>query len=181
MNSFSVQAGDYAPFHAGYVRLMQDEKDITAKLEAQKKEFLEYISSLSDDDGNHTYAPAKWTIKQVIQHIIDAERIFAFRLLAMSRGEQQPIPGFDQDDYANAVDVTHRSLKDLHQEFSTVRDATLSLVNALQPDQLTRTGIVGGYPLTARAVPFILAGHLEHHLVVLRDRYGVTSLHAVTR
>lgn len=173
MNQFAIQPDDYyPPFHAGYVSLMKDQ-DIVSKLHSQRNSFLELIDSIPEDKGNYAYAPGKWTIKQVIQHIIDAERIFAFRLLAMSRGELQPIPGFEQDDYVAAVDVSDRTLADQRQEFASVRDATLTLVNSISTVEAGRRGTVSGHPLTARAVPYIMAGHLEHHVRVFNDRYGL--------
>lgn len=167
---FSVQPGDCAPFHEGYVRLMQD-RDIVEVLHEQRTTFAAIIAAISEEQGNTTYAPGKWTIKELIQHVIDSERIFAFRLLAISRGEQQPIPGFEQEEYAAAIDVSRRKPGDQHAEFLTVRDATLSLVHSISPDEAMRKGIVSGHPLTTRAIPFIMAGHLEHHIRILKDRY----------
>ena len=173
MTRFEVQPGDYPPFHREYVSLTQD-REIVALLQAQKHVFLQLIGSLPQSRGDETYAPGKWTIKQVIQHIIDAERVFAFRLLAMSRGEQQNIRGFDQDKYLAHVDVQARTLADQYREFETVRDATLSLMYSLSQAEADRVGRVSDHPLAARAVPYIIAGHLEHHLHVLRERYGVS-------
>lgn len=173
MNQFDIQPDDYyPPFHAGYVSLMKDQ-DIVAILHTQRNAFLELVDAIPEDKGDYAYASGKWTIKQVIQHIIDAERIFTFRLLAMSRGEQQPIPGFEQDDYVAAVDVSGRTLADQHREFASVRDATLTLVNSITTIEASRRGTVSGHPLTARAVPYIMAGHIEHHVRVLNDRYGL--------
>jgi len=173
VNQFVIQPEDYyPPFHAGYVALMKDQ-DIVAVLHDQRNAFLDLVSAIPEEKGDYAYASGKWTIKQVIQHIIDAERIFAFRLLAMSRGEQQPIPGFEQDDYVTAVDVSGRTLEDQYREFASVRDATLTLVHSISAAEAGRRGTVSGHSLTARAVPYIMAGHLEHHLRVLNDRYGL--------
>ena len=170
-----MQPGDYyAPFHEGYVQLMKDQ-DVVDILHRQRKSFAELISSIPDEKADSAYGPGKWTVKQVIQHVIDTERIFAFRLLAMSRGEQQPIPGFEQDDYVKAVDVSGRGLQDQRKEFETVRDATLTLVHSISPEEAVRHGIVSGYPLTARALPFIMAGHVEHHIRVLKEKYGLNG------
>jgi hypothetical protein len=109
----------------------------------------------------------------MIQHVIDTERVFAFRLLAMSRGEQQPIPGFEQDEYASAIDVSGRSFEDQRREFLSVRDATMTLVTSIDETQAARQGTVSGHPLRARAIPFIIAGHLMHHVGILHSKYGL--------
>lgn len=147
--------------------------DIVEALDRQRDTFADFISSIPEEKADYAYEPGKWTVKQVIQHIVDAERIFAFRLLAMSRGEKQPIPGFEQDDYAAAVDVSDRNLKDQRREFESARDATLTLVHSISPKESERQGIVSGYPLTARALPFIMVGHIEHHVRVLKDLYDL--------
>jgi uncharacterized damage-inducible protein DinB len=169
---YTVQPGDYAPFHAGYVELVKDQ-DIVDYIRRQGEIVATFLDRLTEEQGNFAYAPGKWTVKEVIQHVIDAERIFAFRMLAMSRGEQQPIPGFDQDAYAAAVDVTGRTVKDLREEFISVRKATYTLLQSLHKEALERRGTVSSHPLAAGAVPYILAGHLEHHLRCLRDLYGL--------
>ena len=172
MTTFIVQPGDYAPFHEGYVSLVKDE-EIMDYLHQQGDAFAEFLGNLPKDKEDFAYADGKWTVKQLVQHVIDTERIFAFRLLALSRGEQQPIPGFEQEDYADAVDVSGRSFEDQRKEFLSARDATLTLVNSISPDEAARRGTVSGYPLVARAVPHIIAGHLEHHLRVLHTKYGL--------
>ena len=172
MTTFIVQPGDCAPFHEGYVSLVKDE-EIMDYLHQQGDAFAEFLATLPKDKEDFAYADGKWTVKQLVQHVIDTERIFAFRLLAVSRGEQQPIPGFEQEDYADAVDVSGRSFEDQRKEFLSARDATLTLVNSISPDEAARRGTVSGHPLAARAVPYIIAGHLEHHLRVLHTKYGL--------
>jgi hypothetical protein len=172
VNSVTLGSNDYAPYHYDYIKLVQ-EKDILPFLRKQHMQFGNMISAIPEHKGNWAYASGKWSVKQVLQHIIDTERIFSFRLLALSRGEQQHIPGFEQDDYANAVDVTERSIKDLQQEFDAVRRSTISLVESLKPEYLERRGIVNGDPVLAGALPFILAGHVEHHIGVLTSKYDL--------
>lgn len=170
MSTFNVHQGDCAPFHQDYVDLVKDEK-IAEYLRHQGDVFAEFLATLPQEKEDYAYEDGKWTVKQMIQHLIDSERVFAFRLLAVSRGEQQPIPGFEQDDYAAAVDVSGRRLEDQRREFLSVRDAMLTLVNSISPEEASRRGIVSGHPLTARAVPYIVAGHLEHHIKVLHNKY----------
>jgi hypothetical protein len=172
MTRFTVHPGDYAPFHDDYVQLTKD-KDIVPFLEQQGRDFVALLSSIPDTMEDYSYASGKWTVRQLVQHVIDTERIFAFRLLAMCRGEQQPIPGFEQEDYAAAVDVSGRSFNDQCREFESVRNATLTLVYSVSETESARKGTVSGHPLAARALPFIIAGHVEHHLNILKSRYSL--------
>lgn len=172
MSGSDIQPTDCAPYHFAYVQRVRD-KNITDFLHAQKAVFSDMIAALPEAQGNFAYAPGKWTIKQVIQHVIDTERIFAFRLLALARGEQQPIPGFEQEEYAAAVDVSGRTLKQQRDEFDAVRMATQTLMDSLTEKDLAHRGTISGFPVAAKALPYILAGHVEHHLHILKDRYGV--------
>lgn len=174
MTHFEVHPGDHAPYFEKYVSLMRN-VDVVDVLHQQRRQVLHFLSSIPNEKADYAYEPGKWTVKQAIQHINDTERIFAFRLLAMSRGETQPIPGFEQDDYMAGADVSGRSLSDLHDEFESIRDATLTLVHSITPEQAMRKGIVSGHPLTARAVPFMIAGHVEHHLRIFAQRYGLQA------
>lgn len=173
MTSYTIQSGDYAPFHHGYVELMRHQPDILQALRQQRNIFLELISSVPEARGNDTYAAGKWTFKQVFQHVIDTERVFTFRLLAMSRAEKQAIPGFEQDEYMAALDLSGRTVAAQRKEFETVRDAALTLVESVSAEEASRHGTVSGYPLAAGAVPYIMAGHAEHHIRILRERYGL--------
>jgi hypothetical protein len=164
------QPGDCAPYHEQYIKLVKD-LDVVATLYDQRDTFAKLIASIPEEKANYAYAPGKWTIGQLLQHVIDTERIFTFRLLALSRGEQQPIPGFEQDEYVTAIDVTGRSLADQHKEFLSVRDAALTFVDSISQEESNRRGIVSGYPLLAGALPAIMAGHVEHHARILKERY----------
>jgi hypothetical protein len=172
MESVTFTKDDCAPYHYAYIELVK-KNNINEYLTSQKERYGAILSSIPEERGNEAYAPGKWTIKQVVQHTIDAERIFAFRLLALSRGEKQPIPGFEQDDYVDAVDVTHKSLRALIREFYSVREATNTLMESLTADMLRQRGTISGYPVLAAALPFILAGHIEHHIEILYQRYAV--------
>lgn len=170
MQEFAVGPEDCSPSHYEYVLLVRD-KNITAFLQSQGEHFSQWISGIPESKGDYAYGEGKWTVKQAIQHIIDTERVFTYRLLALSRGEQQPIPGFEQDDYAQMATAAHRTLGDQRKDFDAVRNATLSLMASLTPADLKRTGTVSGHPATARALPYIMAGHIEHHMKVFRERY----------
>ncbi len=174
MNTLNIGPGDCAPYHYPYIELVRGQ-DIDVYLQAQQSRFLKMLSGVSEEAGDRAYAPGKWTIKQLLQHVIDTERIFSYRLLALGRGERQPLPGFEQDDYADAVDVTGRSLASLREEFRTVRDATLTLLQSLSPEALGHRGIVSDYTVLAGAIPSVIAGHVEHHINVLNDKYGIPA------
>ena len=117
------------------------------------------------------YAPGKWTVKDIVAHIIDDERIFAYRALCVARGETQPLPGFDEKLYASCAAGEERPWEDLLAEYAAVRAATLALLRSLSPSAWTRGGIVNGYSATARGLAFHIAGHELHHLRIVRDRY----------
>lgn len=123
--------------------------------------------------ADYAYAPGKWTVKKLLNHIVDTERIFIYRALCIARGDQTPLPGYDENDYAEAAQVGHRSLVDLAHEFQSVRSATLSLFNSFGEHELLRTGIANGNAMSVNAIGFIIIGHALHHEVVARERYGL--------
>lgn len=166
------EAGEYAPFYAGYVAGVPD-GDLLALLEDQLRSVLALCEGLTDAQADHAYAPGKWTVKEVLGHLIDAERIFAYRVLRIARGDATPLPGFDENAYAPESGAAARSVASLAAEFSAVRHATLALLRTLTPTTAARRGTASGNPATARAVAWIIAGHAAHHLRVLRERYGV--------
>ena len=169
-----VQFGpnDYSPYHGGYISLVQD-KDLHEFLPFQRERLFAMFDGISEERGDYAYAPGKWTIKEVLQHINDTERVFAFRLLALGRGETQAIPGFEQDDYANAVNVANRSLEGLVTEFGIIRQGSIALYENLSPEAFLHRGTVNNHPLLTAALPYILAGHVEHHMNILRERYAL--------
>jgi uncharacterized damage-inducible protein DinB len=118
------------------------------------------------------HPPYAWTIKQVISHLIDGERIFAYRLLRIARGDTTPLPGFDENEYAKTARTDQLKLGDLVNEFETVREATLSLLHNLPEEAWTRTGTANGFAVSARALAWIMVGHVNHHIVIIRKRLG---------
>jgi hypothetical protein len=164
------QAGEYAPYYDRYISLVQGD-NILEILDDQRRQFVLLMSGRSEDDGNFRYAPGKWTVKELLGHINDTERIFTYRALRIARGDQTPIEGFEQDDYVRNADFNARSLEDMVEDYIAVRRATLSLLRNLSPEAWTRKGIANNNEVTVRAIAYTLAGHDLHHRRILEERY----------
>ncbi|MDX1477308.1 MAG: DinB family protein [Saprospiraceae bacterium] len=162
---------EYASFYQGYVARVPD-VDLVQYLTAQQGAFVQLLSAIPPAREAFRYAEGKWTIKQLVQHVIDSERVFAYRVLAFARGEQQPLPGFEENDYAAAATAAHRQLEDLILEFGAVRSATIQLLRSLEDADYDKRGTASGAGVTVRALAFIIAGHCAHHMAILRERYG---------
>ncbi|HEX9000196.1 MAG TPA: DinB family protein [Blastocatellia bacterium] len=161
---------EYAPYYEKYTSLVP-EGDIVAALEQQPAATLALLRSLSEEQGNHRYAPEKWSIKELVGHVIDTERIFAYRALRIARGDTTPLPGFEQDGYITNGNFDARRLSDLAAEFETVRQSTLFLLRHLSDEAWARRGVASENEVTVRALAHIIAGHELHHLEILRSRY----------
>lgn len=164
-------AGQYAPYYETYVRLIPADADPLALLQQQPRELRQLLESLTDEQALFAYAPGKWTIKESLVHMIDTERIFAYRALRIARGDQQSLPGFDQDSYVPTSGANARALADILDEYDTVRAATLSLLRSFQPEAFERLGSASNNPVSVRALAYIIPGHEAHHLQLLRERY----------
>ncbi|HVA57898.1 MAG: DinB family protein [Gemmatimonadaceae bacterium] len=161
---------EFAPFYAGYVNGVPD-GDVVAVLEQQARDLTALLSGLSDERAGHRYAPDKWSVKEVVGHVADAERIFAYRALRISRGDATPLAGFDQDAYVARGQFDRRALSDLLTEYAAVSAATVSLFRAMSDEESRRAGSANGVPVTARALAYVAAGHERHHARILRERY----------
>jgi uncharacterized damage-inducible protein DinB len=164
------QPGEYTPWSAGYIAKVPN-GPILEILEYLKDSTYNFFSRMTPEQANITYAEGKWTIKQVLGHMIDTERVFSYRAFCFSRGEQQPLPGFEQDDYMQHANIEHRSMQDLANEFKVVRESTLYIFNSLTAEQLMFTGTASGYPVSVRALVYMIAGHELHHLDILKEKY----------
>jgi uncharacterized damage-inducible protein DinB len=164
------EANEYAPYYEKYVSLVPD-TDLLGTLERQGAETLALLRALPEERGGHRYEPGKWSVRQVVGHINDGERIFAYRALAIARGERAPLPGMDQEEYMAGVDFDTRTLASLLDEFESVRASTLHLLRHLSPEAWARRGTASDNQVTVRALAYIIAGHEAHHLGVLRERY----------
>ena len=164
------QAGEYASYYEKYVSLIPGE-DILGILEAQRLQMAQLLAARSEREGNFRYAPDKWTVKEVIGHIADCERIFMYRALRISRGDRTPIEGFEQDDYVRTGRFNDRTLADLAEEFTQVRSASLALLGGLSEEAWPRRGVANKNEVSVRALAYITAGHELHHRRILEEKY----------
>lgn len=163
---------EYAPFYQTYIAKVQTD-DLHTALNQYSRASLAFWQNVPEQLADHAYAQGKWTVKQLLNHIIDTERIFAYRALCIARGDQTPLPGYDENDYAEAAQVSHRSLIDLVHELQSVRSATLSLFNSFGERELSRTGTANGNAMSVNAIGYIIVGHALHHEGVAKARYGL--------
>ena len=162
----------YGEYYANYIGLVKED-DVHNALANSVTPSTEFWSSLTEEQGNYRYAEGKWSIKELLQHIIDTERIFSYRALAFARGETTTLPGYDENEYADASLADERKLSDLVQELSVVRQSTLHLFNSFSSENLDKIGEASNAPLSARAAGFIIVGHEIHHMNVLSEKYLV--------
>jgi hypothetical protein len=165
---------EYAPFYETYVSLVT-EADAMPVLERQSREIEELAESVPRERETYRYAPDKWSIREVFGHMADAERVFGFRAFCISRGEQAALPSFDQEAYVARSRFDAYPLAELVTEFTTLRASNLTVLHRLVEDDWNRTGTASGATVSVRALAFILAGHVRHHVGVLRSRYGVPA------
>ncbi len=164
--------GDNNPYYDRYISLIGDD-DIIEVLEEQRKTSEKFLKTFTEKQGNYSYADGKWTMKEVLGHVIDTEKIMAYRALAFARGEKQSLPGFEQDDYVAESNFNNRSLADLINEFLTVRDSNIILFKSFDEKILNRRGIASESEVTVLALIYIIAGHEKHHMKILRKKYGL--------
>lgn len=162
----------YAPAFAGYVARIGEQEDIFEALARQHADVLAWLGRIPPPRGDHRYAPDKWSIKEIVGHLSDTERVFAYRALRIGRGDPTPLPGYDDQAYVPEQRAADRPLADLAEEWDAVRRATLALLRNLPPGAWARVGLAGGHPASVRALAYVIAGHVRHHLEVLEARYS---------
>ena len=165
------QESEYAPYYNRYVSLVRDSPDVLHTLRQQAEQSKAIFSALSDEEANFRYSQDKWTIKQVFGHMIDTERIFAYRALRIARNDPTPIECFEQDDYVRYGPHSDSRMADLLEEYSGVRTASICLFRDLSPEAWDRRGTASNNAVSVRALAYILAGHEAHHHAVLKERY----------
>ncbi len=161
---------EYAPYFAQYVSRIGD-GDILEILERQVGETAAALADLGDRDAEFRYAEGKWSVKEVLGHVADTERVMVYRAVCFARGERSPLPGFDENEYVRHANFGARRLADLVAEFRAVRAATIPFFTGLDAEELMRTGTANNRPYTVRAVAYIVAGHERHHRAILEERY----------
>jgi len=174
-SSFTIarpEAGEYAPYYDRYISMVKG-TDILGTLEAQRRQTLLLLSGREDGEGDFRYAPGKWSAKDVLGHVCDTERIFAYRALRISRGDRTPIEGFEQDDYVRNGPCGQRPLAELIDDYIAVRRSTLTLLRNLDEAAWLRCGVANKNEVSVRALAYIIAGHELHHRKILEEKYFV--------
>jgi len=163
-------ASEHAPYYGRYIALV-NAGDILAALTQQAPETQALFSGFSDAEQDYRYAPDKWSVKEVLGHVIDTERVFAYRALRIARNDRTPLPGFEQDDYVRYGAFAELRLADMLEEFACVRRASLFLFRPLSREAWMRRGIADQKEISVRALAYIIAGHELHHRQVLKEKY----------
>jgi len=161
---------EYAPFYADYIANLKDENIIMFQ-KNQLEKVKRLFNSIDADKGNYAYAEGKWTIKEILGHLTDAERILAYRALSFARGEKQILPGFEQDDYVKEGYFKDRTIEDLLKEFIALRESNIEMFKSFSDEILMRRGNANNSEFTVNAFQYIIPGHVEHHLKILKKKY----------
>lgn len=157
-------------WYHGYVNRVKEE-DLHKAIKGNTQHALHVLRSIPEDRWSHRYAQGKWSIREMIQHIIDTERIFSYRALCIARGEKASLPGFDETSYGAVSKADRRSKEELLAEFETVRRSIEQLYESFDDEQLAAVGVANNNPMSVNAIGFIIPGHMQHHLNVLKERY----------
>ena len=166
-------ADEHNPYYSKYIDQVPD-GDLVSMLREQCMDTVAMLRGLSEDKANDAYEPGKWTVKEVIGHLMDAERVFGYRALSIARNDKTNLPGFDENAWVPAGNFGSRTLGDLLEEFQVVRASTVHLARHLSDEVLARRGTANGNPISVRALLYITAGHERHHVALFRERYGIT-------
>jgi len=164
------EAGEFAEYYGKYIAKVPS-ADVVGTLESERQQMSRLLAGRSERDGNFRYAPDKWTIKEIVGHVTDGERIFTYRALRIGRGDETPLASFEQDEYVKSGNFAARTLADLVEEFDSVRSASISLFRSFDEAAWGRRGVASQKPVTARALGFITAGHQIHHRMILEESY----------
>ena len=165
---------EYAPGYAAYVDKVANDEDVLDALARQREQLASLPSRLTAERETYRYADDKWSVREVISHLGDGERVFGYRIFCISRGETQSLPGFDENVYAERSGSAERPIAELMAELLHMRDANLSLIRRFSAEAWARSGVANSKPISLRALVFVLAGHMQHHFAILAERYGVT-------
>lgn len=164
--------GDFGEFYRHYISLASGENVIDL-ITVHAPFISDYICSISNEISDYSYAEGKWTVRQLIQHLMDTERIFVYRLLCLARGDLRPLTGFDENVFAAAAPASHRNFQDICTEILLLRRSTDLLIASLTEEELKQRGVASGSPVTVNALCFMIYGHCLHHIDILKERYSV--------
>ncbi len=162
---------EYAPFYSDYIQRAISRNDVIAALPLQIDEVKSALGHLTDQQARFKFGPLEWSIKEVVGHLIDVERIFSYRLLRISRNDQTPLPGFEQEDYVREAGFDNSSFSDLLSEFELLRRANILAIKNMSDESASRLGTASGATISARALIYMMVGHVEHHMASLRENY----------
>lgn len=171
MKPTNLTPDEFAGYYATYINQVSDEYTLVEELEISVHRFIKFVQNIPLDKFDYRYAEGKWTIKDIILHLIDAERIFAYRALRFARNDKTELPGFEENDYVDEAHAAKRSIQDLLSELAVVRQATLTLFKSLTDEELMRKGIASNNTISVRALGFVIIGHQNHHQRVFEERY----------
>ena len=171
MKKIYKPTGTAAPFYQRYINLVPDDGNLLIHLEDIFSDTEEMIGPLSVEQMEFSYAPGKWTIKDMLVHMSDTERIFVYRALRFSRCDETPLAGFDESEYAKYTGANEREKEDIMREYSLVRESSIAFIETLSDEALNRRGSANGYPVSVRLIVNLIYGHHKHHLNILRERY----------
>ena len=162
---------NFAEYFNYYISLVSNSPDVNTALEQTHKTTNDLLDLITEEKGNYVYADGKWTIKELLVHLIDTERIFCNRALRFARNDQTDLPGYNHDEYVPNSGANERTLNDISNEFNIVRQGTIALFNSFTPEMLERKGTANGNNLTVLAIGFVISGHEKHHVNILDERY----------
>jgi len=171
MRLSDLKENEFNHFYATYLNMVKDEELLEALVNSRDW-FVDYTTALAKEKLTHTYGPDKWSIAEVLLHIIDTERIFQYRAFRFSRHDQTALPGFDHEAYVTECESEKRTKEDIIAEFLSVRAATLSIFNSLSKEKLKHIGTASDMPWSVAALGFVISGHLMHHAKILEERYS---------
>lgn len=171
MKRFELPASEYNPFYHNYILALGEDVTILEKLDSGRKELLQVFQDIPEEKMSYAYSKGKWTLAELLLHIMDAERVFQYRALRFARGDDTPLPGFDHDSYVPASNANKRGKQDLLQEYDSIRQSTIHLFRAFSEEMLKSIGVASGSEMSVRALGFIISGHQAHHLKIIKERY----------
>ena len=171
MRVSQLQKGEYAPYHGSYLPNIDDTYTLTELLEVSVHEFIHFVQDIPMDKHGYRSAEGKWTIKEIIQHLIDSERVFAYRAMRIARNDTTPLPGFDENAYVAATDAEARNLKDMLTEMAMVRQSSIMLFKSFTREDMVKKGTASGFEVSVRALGFLISAHQNHHIKIFKERY----------